>query len=62
VLAQIYFAGEAAGKGHNQKLVQMEKLPKWLRYLLIGVAILYLFWLLFLKSPIPRTDFPFYKP
>lgn len=36
-------------------------IPKWLRYLLIVTALLYLLWVLFFKNGVQRDDFPFFK-
>ncbi len=35
-------------------------IPHWLRFLLLTVALLYLIWILFLKSGPQRQDFPVY--
>lgn len=41
---------------------EMDKIPKWVRIFLLGVAVLYLIWVLLFKDPNPRTDFPFFRP
>ncbi len=38
-----------------------EDMPKWVRLIFILAVILYLLWILFIKSGIPRDDFPFFR-
>jgi len=44
------------------KLNNESPIPKWLRYFLLFVAIIYLVWILFLKKGQPREDIPFFRP
>jgi len=44
------------------KLNNESPIPKWLRYFLLFVAIIYLIWILFLKKGQPREDIPFFRP
>ena len=38
-----------------------DDLPKWLKYVAICIALLYLIWVLFIKKAGPqRKDFPFF--
>lgn len=36
------------------------EMPRWIRYLLIVAVVLYLLWILFIKSGVQREDFPFF--